>query len=81
MSKKKVKIIGENENCCCNLDAVVTLDPKGQIVLPKEIREKNKLKSGDKLAVISPGDGNDTCCIILLKAEDCAKQIKIQLKI
>ncbi len=80
MPKKIIKIEEENENCCCNLDAVVTLDPKGQIVLPKEIREKNNLKSGDKLAVISPGDGNEACCIILLKAEDCAKQIKIQLK-
>ena len=80
MSKKNIKIVEENEDCCCNLDAVVTLDPKGQIVLPKDIREKNNLKSGDKLAVISPEGGDDACCIILLKAEDCAKQIKIQLK-
>ena len=37
---------------CCKVDAVVTVDSKGQIVLPKDLREKAKLKPNDKLAVI-----------------------------
>jgi len=30
---------------CCKIDAIVSVDPKGQIVLPKELRKsKNKTK-------------------------------------
>jgi antitoxin PrlF len=37
---------------CCKIDAGVTVDAKGQIVLPKDMREKANLKPNDKLAVI-----------------------------
>jgi hypothetical protein len=33
---------------CCRIDAVVTVDAKGQIVLPKDLREKAKIKPNDK---------------------------------
>ena len=54
---------------CCNVDAVVTIDSKGQIVLPMEVRKRAKLKPKDKLAVIGYERGNEICCIMLLKAE------------
>jgi len=38
---------------CCRVESIVTIDERGQMVLPKEIREKAKIKSGDKLAVLS----------------------------
>jgi len=34
----------------------VTVSPKFQIVIPKEIREKLKLKPGQKLQIIEYGD-------------------------
>jgi len=34
----------------------VTISPKYQVVIPKEIREKIKIKPGQKLQVISIGD-------------------------
>ena len=34
----------------------VTISPKFQIVLPKSIREKNNLKPGQKLQIISYGN-------------------------
>jgi len=54
---------------CCKVDAVVTLDSKGQILLPREIRKRAKLKPNDKLAVIGYERGNEICCIMMLKAE------------
>ena len=34
----------------------VTISPKYQVVIPKEIREKIKIKPGQKLQVINIGD-------------------------
>ncbi len=38
---------------CCKVDALVTIDGRGQIVLPKDIRARAGIEGGDKLAVIS----------------------------
>ena len=50
----------ENESCCqpseissCTVESIVTIDERGQMVLPKEIRERAKIKPGDKLALLS----------------------------
>ncbi|MDH5460211.1 MAG: AbrB/MazE/SpoVT family DNA-binding domain-containing protein, partial [Candidatus Bathyarchaeota archaeon] len=34
---------------CCKLEALVRVDERGQIVLPKDLREKAGIKAGDKL--------------------------------
>jgi antitoxin PrlF len=61
---------------CCKIDAVVTVDAKGQIVLPKEIRTKAKIKPNDKLAVINFKRGNEVCCIVMLKVDDLENTVK-----
>jgi len=61
---------------CCRVDAVVTIDSKGQIVLPKDVREKAKLKPNDKLAVIGCEVDSEVCCIIMVKAEKLGNTIK-----
>jgi AbrB family looped-hinge helix DNA binding protein len=60
----------------CKVDAVVTVDSKGQIVLPKDLREKAKLKPNDKLAVMGCGGNGEICCIIMVKAEDLGETMK-----
>lgn len=55
--------------CCCKIEALVSVDGRGQIVLPKELRDKVGIKAGDKLAVI--GWGEDCChCLCLVKADE-----------
>jgi len=54
---------------CCKVDAVVTIDSKGQIVLPKDIREKAKLNPNDKLAIIALEKDGELCCLMMIKAE------------
>jgi len=58
-----------NNGECCKVDAVVTIDSRGQIVLPKDVREKAKLKPNDKLAVVGCERNGEICCIIIVKAE------------
>lgn len=60
---------------CCKVDAVVTIDSKGQIVLPKDVREKAKLKPNDKLAIIGCESDGEICCIIMIKAEKLGSAI------
>ncbi len=64
---------------CCKIDALVTVDGKGQIVLPKELRKKLRIGAGDKLAVISMEREGEVCCLTLLKADDFATSVKTML--
>ena len=61
---------------CCKIDAVVTVDAKGQIVLPKELREKAKIKPNDKLAIIGFQRDSEVCCIVMLKVDALEDTVK-----
>jgi AbrB family looped-hinge helix DNA binding protein len=61
---------------CCKVEALITIDERGQIVLPKDVRKKANVKAGDKFAVISCESNGKVCCISLVKAEDFAETIK-----
>ena len=54
---------------CCSMESVVSVDDRGQMVLPKEIREKAGIKPGDKIAIVSWEKDGKICCISLLKAD------------
>ena len=68
-----------NDRGCCTVDAVVTIDSKGQIVLPKDLREKAKLKPDDNLAMIGCERDGEICCIMMIKAEDLGKTVSVML--
>ena len=61
---------------CCKIDAVVSIDAKGQIVLPKDLRERAKLKPNDKLALIGFERDGDICCIVMVKADALGSTVK-----
>jgi len=64
---------------CCRIEAVVSVDERGQVVLPKDVREKADIKAGEKLAVIMHGGHGHTCCISLIKADGLAEGVKNML--
>jgi antitoxin PrlF len=65
------------ESCCpapgpsgrCTLEAIVSVDDRGQMVLPKDLRARAGIGAGSKLAVISWEKDGETCCITLLRAD------------
>lgn len=75
MTKQKLNILG-----CCKVEAVVPVDERGQMVLPKEIREKAQIKAGDKLAVVTGEQNGQVCLIALIKAEQLEDTVKNILK-
>jgi AbrB family looped-hinge helix DNA binding protein len=60
----------------CRVEAVVSVDERGQMVLPKDVREKAGIQNGDKLALISWERDGAICCIALLKAENLSAMVK-----
>ena len=59
--------------------AIVTIDERGQMVLPKEIRERAKIKPGDKLALLSLEKDGKVCCLSLIKVEELEGMVKSRL--
>ncbi len=57
------------EDDTCRIDAVVTVDTRGQIVLPKDLREKANIKPNEKLALVACEKDGEVCCITMIKAE------------
>jgi len=67
----------EGIKCCkCKVDALVTIDGRGQIVLPKDVREKAGVKAGDKFVVMSHESESKVCCIFMVKADDFGETVK-----
>lgn len=75
MPKQNLNILN-----CCKVQAVVPIDERGQMVLPKEIREKANIKAGDKLAVVTGEQNGQVCLIALIKAEQLEKTVQSILK-
>ncbi len=61
---------------CCKVESLVSVDERGQMVLPKEIREKANIRPGDKLALISWEKGGQVCCVSLIKVEELTEMVK-----
>jgi antitoxin PrlF len=64
---------------CCRVTSLVSLDDRGQMVLPKEIRDKARIRPGDKLALIAWEQDGEICCLTLMKAEALADMVKEKL--
>ncbi|MBS7619626.1 AbrB/MazE/SpoVT family DNA-binding domain-containing protein [Candidatus Bathyarchaeota archaeon] len=54
---------------CCRVYSIVTVDSKGQIVLPKEVREEFNIGQNDRLVLIGFGSEKDHCCMVIMKAD------------
>ena len=61
------------------VEAIVTVDDRGQIVLPKEVRAKAGIQPGDKLALVSLGKDDKVFCLILVKAKMVENHLRAAL--
>jgi antitoxin PrlF len=75
-----------NTNCCsnsgegcCKVESVMSVDERGQMVLPKEIRDKANIQPGDKLALVSWQKDGKICCMFLIKTDELASMVKTML--
>ena len=64
---------------CCKIEALVSIDERGQMVLPKELRDRAKIRPGEKMALMSWEKEGSVCCMFLIKAEELAGMAKNML--
>ena len=85
MTKKKTinEMCGSDGSQCgcnpgsgCKVEAVLSVDERGQMVLPKDVREKAGINTGSKLALISWEKEGCICCLALIKVESLSGMVK-----
>lgn len=54
----------------------MSVDGRGQMVLPKDVREMAGIGADSKLAVVAWKCGEEFCCLGLVKAEDLAEEVR-----
>ena len=60
----------------CRIEAVLSVDARGQVVLPKGIRTRAHIGDGDKLALVS-WERNDTiCCLALIRTDALSADVE-----
>jgi AbrB family looped-hinge helix DNA binding protein len=58
------------------VESIISIDERGQMVLPKELRDKANIRAGDKLALLSWEKEGEICCLYLIKTEHLVEQVK-----
>ena len=83
MAKKRATAATGLTACCagptCRVEAVVSVDERGQMVLPKDVRTRIGIRAGEKLAVVSCEMDGGLCCVTLMKAEELSESVRSTL--
>ena len=74
--KSPCRMPADKKASFCKVESIISVDERGQMVLPKELRDKINISAGDKLAVISWEKDGKVCCLSLIKAENLAEMTK-----
>jgi len=61
---------------CCKVESLINVDERGQMVLPKELRDKANIHPGDKLALVSWEKDGKVCCFTLIKVEEFTDMVR-----
>ena len=64
---------------CCRVEALVSVDERGQMVLPKDVREAAGIHPGDKLALVLWRKNGVVCCMTLIKADELTGMVRGRL--
>jgi antitoxin PrlF len=76
LAKAKEGSMANNACANCRVDSLVSVDERGQMVLPKELRLKAGIQAGEKLAVVCHEKDGEVCCISLIKVDQLSGMVK-----
>ena len=83
--RQVIKMANKKQCCesiagnCFKVDSIISVDDRGQMVLPKEVRDKANIRAGDKLALVSWESDGEVCCLALIKTDELAGMVKDML--
>ena len=61
------------------VEAIVSVDERGQMVLPKELRQRAGIGAGDKIALVAFENDGVLCCISFFKVDDLSGMVRDKL--
>lgn len=82
--------MNESKSACCNptdgvtsggfrVESIVSVDERGQMLLPKDFRAKHGIEPGEKLALVSFENDGTLCCMCLIRTEALGGMIRNHL--
>jgi antitoxin PrlF len=78
MGKEELQM-ADSTGSTYKIEAVVSVDERGQMVLPKELRQRAGIGAGDKLALVAFEDKGEICCISFFKVDDLSGMVRDKL--
>ena len=79
MSKREEELKGKAGCGCYKVQALITVDERGQMVLPKDVRDRAGIVARDKLALTTIEKDGKICCILLTKTDELAQAVQSTL--
>ncbi|MBI4243699.1 MAG: AbrB/MazE/SpoVT family DNA-binding domain-containing protein [Planctomycetes bacterium] len=77
--KKTNQCSVQDPNRSCKVEALIPVGERGQMVLPKEIRDKAGINIGDKLVLMTCEKNKKIYCLGLIKVEELVEMVKESL--
>ena len=68
--------ISSREETTTKVEAVLSVDERGQMILPKDLRTRAGIGPGEKLVVVSHEREGEVCCITLIKVDSMTGMVK-----
>ncbi|HTY15652.1 MAG TPA: HgcAB-associated protein [Methanoregulaceae archaeon] len=63
----------------CRVEAIIATDERGQMVIPKEVRDMARIRPGDRLALVSCRREGEICCLMLIHNDRLTDMVKTVL--
>ncbi|MHB0956211.1 MAG: HgcAB-associated protein HgcC [Pirellulaceae bacterium] len=73
------------EEACCDLpesragtyqiESIITIDERGQMVLPKQTRDRAGIRAGDRFALVTWTKNERVCCLSLIKTDELTEMV------
>ena len=79
---KKDGCCGGESDCSMGgfkVEAILNVDERGQMILPKDFRARANIEAGEKLALVSFENNGAFCCMCLIKTEALAGMVREHL--
>ena len=68
--------MSDSESPCCSVESIVTIDERGQMVLPKDVRERAGFGPGERIAVVNYYSRGEVCCVALIPANRLSNAVQ-----
>jgi len=71
--------VSDSSSGGCRVEAILAIDERGQMVIPKEVRDLAQIRPGDRLALVSCRRDGGISCLMLIHNDRLTGMVKTVL--